>query len=220
MIQGQGLYQALKLPLPDSPASTPFPLLIYGGSTATGLLGIQFAKLSGAKVAVTCSPRNFDLVKSLGADAAFDYNSPTVVEDIKAWGNNAINLVWDCVVTPDTTKICVGALSDAGGRYQCLLFPDAELAKSINPKVEIGVSLAYTIFGEEFKKGKVFPASAEDFERGKAFWELSQTLLAEGKVKPVKPEVNRGGKGLEGVLIGMDELKQNKVSGGKLVYTI
>ncbi len=214
------MYQALNLPLPGSPASTSFPLLIYGGSTATGLLGIQFAKLSGAKVAVTCSPRNFELVKSYGADAAFDYNSPTVVADIKAWGNNAITSVWDCIVTPDSTKICVGAISDAGGRYQGLLFPDAELVKSINPKVEIGVSLAYTVFGEEFKKGKVWAPVPEDFARGKAFWELSRTLLAEGKVKVVKPEVNRGGKGLEGVMIGLEELKQNKVSGGKLVYTI
>ena len=42
---GQGLYQSLELPLPNQPAKEPFPLLIYGGSTATGALAIQFAKL-------------------------------------------------------------------------------------------------------------------------------------------------------------------------------
>jgi len=42
---GQGLYQSLKLPLPTQPAKESFPLLIYGGSTATGSLAIQFAKL-------------------------------------------------------------------------------------------------------------------------------------------------------------------------------
>ncbi len=42
---GQALYQSLKLPLPTQPARHPFPLLIYGGSTATGTLAIQFAKL-------------------------------------------------------------------------------------------------------------------------------------------------------------------------------
>ncbi|KAJ8121388.1 hypothetical protein O1611_g10117 [Lasiodiplodia mahajangana] len=38
---GQGLYKMLKLPLPDAPAKTPFPVLIYGGSTATGIYGIK-----------------------------------------------------------------------------------------------------------------------------------------------------------------------------------
>lgn len=42
---GQGLYQSLELPLPTEPSKERFPLLIYGGSTATGALAIQFAKL-------------------------------------------------------------------------------------------------------------------------------------------------------------------------------
>jgi hypothetical protein len=43
----QGLYQkALKLAWPDSPSKDGEYVLIYGGSTATGALGIQFAKLS------------------------------------------------------------------------------------------------------------------------------------------------------------------------------
>jgi NADPH:quinone reductase-like Zn-dependent oxidoreductase len=42
---GQGLYQSLKLPLPGSGEKANYPLLIYGGSTATGTLAIQFAVL-------------------------------------------------------------------------------------------------------------------------------------------------------------------------------
>lgn len=42
---GQGLYQSLGLPLPDESPKERKPLLIYGGSTATGTLAIQYAKL-------------------------------------------------------------------------------------------------------------------------------------------------------------------------------
>lgn len=42
---GQGLYQQLQLPLPTDPATKPFPVLIFGGSTTMGTIAIQFAKL-------------------------------------------------------------------------------------------------------------------------------------------------------------------------------
>jgi len=42
---GQALYMTLKPPLPTEPANVPSPILIYRGSTATGTLAIQYAKL-------------------------------------------------------------------------------------------------------------------------------------------------------------------------------
>lgn len=74
----QGLYQKLGLALPevdDGNQKSGKWILIYGGSSATGTLAIQFAKLSGYKVVTTCSPRNFALARSLGADVVLDYAS-------------------------------------------------------------------------------------------------------------------------------------------------
>ena len=41
----QTLYMILKLPLLTEPNKIPFPILIYGGSSAIGTLAIQYAKL-------------------------------------------------------------------------------------------------------------------------------------------------------------------------------
>lgn len=225
---GQGLYQALKLPIPGtaeaaSPSNPPPEILIYGGSTATGLLGIQFAALSGYRVVTTCSPSNFEYVKSLGADAAFDYRSPTVVDDIKAWSRDpdALTLAWDCIATGDAPLISVAALSRTRpGHYRTLVRVEDEVVRAVNDKVDNGLRLGYTILGEPINKGQPIPAIPEDYEFGKVFWELSRGLLAEGKIKAARTDVNRGGKGLEGVLVGLQELKAGKVSGVKLVYTL
>ncbi|KAL2159530.1 hypothetical protein VTH06DRAFT_2535 [Thermothelomyces fergusii] len=223
---GQGLYQALKLPLPGTaaPSNPPPEILIYGGSTATGILGIQFAKLSGYRVATTASPHNFDYLKSLGADGVFDYHSPTVVQDIKAWSANpdALTLAWDCHASDDAARISAAALSTTQeGHYRALLVVNDDVVRGANPKVDNGFTLAYTIFGEDFEKSRLFPAKQEDFEFGKQFWELARDLLAQGKLKTARPDINRDGKkGLEGVLDGLQQLKEGKVSGTKLVYTL
>ena len=80
-----GLFQKdqLGLQLPSaSPEPTDKTLLIWGGSTSVGCNAIQLAVAAGYEVITTCSPKNFDYVKKLGASEAFDYNSKTVVNDI------------------------------------------------------------------------------------------------------------------------------------------
>jgi NADPH:quinone reductase-like Zn-dependent oxidoreductase len=174
-------------------------------------------------VATTCSPSNFDYVKSLGADGVFDYRSPTVVDDIKAWSHDAegLTLAWDCISSPESARLCVAALSRTReGHYRSLLKLDDEVVKSVNDKVSNGMTLGYTVFGEAIEWSETVPAIPEDFEHGKMIWELARELLAQGKIKPARADVNRGGKGLEGVLVGLKEMKAGKVSGVKLVYTL
>ncbi|KAL2267837.1 hypothetical protein VTJ83DRAFT_5114 [Remersonia thermophila] len=227
----QGLYQALKLPLPGTPeaaaaaaGSPPPEILIYGGSTATGILGIQFAKLSGYRVATTSSPANFDYLKSLGADGVFDYREPDVAEQIRAWSADAdglLTLAWDCISLEPSARICAAALSRTRpSLYRALLPVDDKVVKEVNGKADTAATLAYTMFGEPVDIGIQKPVVPEDYEFGKKFWELSRGLLAEGKLKPARVGLNRGGEGLEGVLIGLDELKHGRVSGEKLVYTL
>jgi alcohol dehydrogenase len=50
-------------------------VLIHAGSGGVGTFAIQIAKHLGAFVATTCSARNTDLMKSLGADVVIDYKT-------------------------------------------------------------------------------------------------------------------------------------------------
>jgi len=219
---GQGLYQSLQLPLPTEPAKEKIPILIYGGSTATGSLAIQFAKLSGAEVFTTCSPRNFEYVKSLGATAAFDYSDKNCVADIKKATSDKLGLVFDCISEGESINISVGALStSSGGRYSTLVPVPEEKVTSINSKATCKMTLGYTAIGEEFSKmGKKFPANEEHLKFASMWWGVAREFLENGKVKVHNIKVNEGGEGLEGALHGLDLLRQGKVSGEKLVYTL
>ncbi|KAK5128011.1 hypothetical protein LTR85_005128 [Meristemomyces frigidus] len=214
---GQGLYQqALKLNLPNNPTKAGETVLIYGGSSATGSLWIQYAKLSGYRVLTTCSPHNNDFVRSLGADAVYDYRDPECGKNINKDTSNSLKLVWDTICTESAAKICAEAISSnpSGANYGSILeeeFPRQD--------VESTFTFMYTIFNEPFTKGgEDVSAAPEDFDFAKEFFGLTEKLLAEGKIKTHPEKV--GPNGLEGALQGMEDMILGKVSANKLVYLI
>ncbi|KEF54421.1 uncharacterized protein A1O9_09588 [Exophiala aquamarina CBS 119918] len=218
---GQALYQSLGLALPEESDNSRQPLLVYGGSTATGSLAVQYAKQSGMLVVATASAHNFDYVKSLGADEVFDYTSPTCAEDIKRSTKGELTLALDCISKGNSTQICVEAMSDKGGVYTTLLPVPGERVTSINDKVENKSTLAYTAIGEAFQFGpQSLPAIPSHFEFAKKFWSVSERLLADGKIKVHQIAVNEGGSGLQGVLQGLQTVRTGDVRGRKLVYTL
>jgi NADPH:quinone reductase-like Zn-dependent oxidoreductase len=117
-----GLYLSLDVPWPDeeAKADSPKEILIYAGSTTAGLAAISMAKLSGLKVVTTASPHNFDLVKSYGAEAAFDYKSETVVKDITTRYPH-LTRAMDCISEEPSISNCVSALAASGGKVVILL---------------------------------------------------------------------------------------------------
>lgn len=189
-----------------------------GGSSATGSLGVQFAKLAGYKVLTTCSSHNSDFVKSLGADAVYDYNDPECGKKINKDTNDSLQLIWDTICVDSSAKICAEALSSKpkGAKYGTILpmkLPGRE------KDAETMFTFMYTIFNEPFEKsGRETPAMPEDFEFAKKFFDITERLLAEGKLKTHPEKV--GEKGLEGALQGMQDMKNGKVSGQKLVYRV
>lgn len=217
----QSLYRGLGLPLPGSKLNEPATIFIIGGSSAMGLAAVQLAKLSGATVITTASSTNAEYVRSLGADHVLDYKSPQLVEDVLKVADGPVPLVFDAYPNDDSPPIAAGVLStDGKGRYLGLLPGLEEKVKSLNPTVNASSVLVYSISGEPYWFEKeYFEAKPADVELQKSFVPVAEKLLAEGKLKVPRIFLNRGGKGLEGVVHGLKEMRANNVRGGKLVYT-
>ena len=63
----------------------------------------------------TCSPRNFGRVKSSKAAEAFDYILTSYVSDIRAFTNNSVEHVFDCISDTQSVKICQAASGNKRG---------------------------------------------------------------------------------------------------------
>lgn len=62
------LVEEAKLPFTPVDTGRKRSVLILGGSSGTGSVAIQLAKKMGLQVVTTCSERNIEFVKNLGAD--------------------------------------------------------------------------------------------------------------------------------------------------------
>ncbi|KAF7186583.1 Trans-enoyl reductase ACTTS2 [Pseudocercospora fuligena] len=214
---GRCLYQKFGIPWPklEGPhgGRDAGQVFIYGGSSAMGTMLIQFAKLSNFEVVTTASPSNFEMCRSFGADHIFDYRDPKAPEQIKELTKGALKIVVDCISTEETAAFCAKVIA-AGGKYSAIL-PTA----CPRDDVESVTTLGYSFTGEEWEQlGVTHPPSQEDFEYSKGFAELSEKLLAEGKVRAHPVDLREGG--LEGIPAALDDLRAKRVSGKKIVFKV
>ncbi|PVH89277.1 zinc-binding dehydrogenase family oxidoreductase [Cadophora sp. DSE1049] len=216
---GLALYKSLEIPgTPLKPAEVPRFVLVYGGSTATGTLALQILKLSGMRPITTCSPKNFDLAKSYGAEAVFDYRSASAIEDIKTYTKNSLKYVLDCVSEPETMRFCYKAIGRAGGKYTAL----EPFAQSLHtrPTVQPDWVLGPTLLGKPIGWSPPFERQANPKMREFTldWFKTVQNLLDEGKLRTHPVRILTGG--FEAALEGLDLLREKKVSGQKLVCRI
>ncbi|KAF1326153.1 Reticulon-4-interacting protein 1, partial [Globisporangium splendens] len=93
---------ALKLANLDFAAAAGIPLagervLTLGGSTGTGIFGIQLAEAVGARVIATASACNAASITPLGADQAIEYTTDKWMDVLD---DHSVDLIYDCGVEP------------------------------------------------------------------------------------------------------------------------
>lgn len=167
---------------------------------------------------VTCSPHNFDLVKTTGAEAAFDYRSPTCAANIREFTTDQLAYAADCITTADSMKICYESLGAGGGRYVALdSFP---IASHFRRAVRPSWVFAMSAFGSVVDWVAPYKCDASQADRDfAAAWTREVAgLVRNGVVKPLRYRVI--GEMLEDVDEGLEELRSGRVSGIKLVCLV
>ncbi|KAG2177643.1 hypothetical protein INT44_008157 [Umbelopsis vinacea] len=229
---GLFLKDFLALDLPTAPArpSSGKTLIIWGGSTSVGCNAIQLAVAAGYEVFTTASPRNFDLLKKLGASQVFDYNDKNVVQNMIS-ALKEKTLAGAMAIGPGSVSLCMGILSktkgskfvtDVGGPGSGSVDTKSTglgriplmayfISFTVSTKVKgmwTGVTSKF-VYGSDLKKNEVGPAIFRDF--------LPKALETGQYICAPDPEVI--GHGLEQIQLGYGILSKG-VSAKKIVVTL
>ena len=187
-------------------------VFVYAASTCAGLFTVQLAKRAGCTVVATASPHSFDLVQLYGADRVFDYRSAFAIQDIKTTFPD-ISCALDCFSEGNSADFCDQVIKKTGGKVVTLL----DRGKSKTPGVERQIILAYTLFGRPFAWlqpiGPKFEARPTDRNALARFYASLPRLTKVVKPPPMRVTEGR----FDSILKGLDDLRQGKVSGTKLI---
>jgi len=202
-----GIFHHLKVPLPSQNQQAKFAshyLLVWGGASSVGNFAVQLGVLSGFKVIATASNKNFDLVKSFGAEHVFDYTSPDVVEQIQKYTSGKLHYAYDTISSDQTYKQVFDSLSKDG---------EAFVSGTSASKVAIPSNVHY----KDTQLAATYYAPDHRVLVSQYVQEL-EALIDSGKLKG--SVVEKLGKGLASVVEGLELLLNNKVGGKKVVVSI
>ena len=208
-------------------------MIIWGGATSVGSNAIQLALAAGYDVIATCSPKNFDYAKALGAAYAFDYNSPTVVRDITSAlvGREVVGVL---SIGSGSVPACMDILARSKGRKFVVSVsspvPMGKLFKG--PKTTLGDMLALmpsmlastlstALKSRQTGVGTKFydASSVVDNDVGPAIFRgYLPEALASGRFRAAPPP-KVVGSGLGAIQTGFD-IQKKGVSASKIVVTL
>ena len=178
-----------------------------------GTMVIQYAKLTNFNIIATCSPRNFDLVRSYGAAHVFDYKNDCSIDGIKELVQGELKLCVDCISTQGSAEYCASVLAPEA------VYSSIGLARSPRSDITTHQTMGYSFLGEEWEQmGQSHPPCQDDFEFSMEFSKLGEELVAQGKIRTHPLDLRSGG--LDAISKGMEDLKAEKISARKIVVSV
>ncbi|EMC99879.1 hypothetical protein BAUCODRAFT_30290 [Baudoinia panamericana UAMH 10762] len=201
----EGCNMGLELPKLE-PKSNGKLLTVWGGASSMGSCAIMMAKAAGYEVATTCSERNFEYCKGLGADHVFDYSKDTVVDDMvkSLKGKDSVG-VFDAVMYRDTMVKSAHLVDQLGGRKHVATIMVGVEGQRMPEGLPEGVTTNYC-WGSMIKNDDI----------GKYIWGEWFTPALEKGLLQCKPAPEVVGQGLESIQEGIEKMFKG-VSATKLV---
>lgn len=169
-------------------------------------------------VIATCSPKNFGLVESYGADMVFDYNSPSCIDDIRNATRKSLKYALDCISEVDTMAFCYQCLGRTGGKYTRLEpFPDMLHTRKLT--VHPDWVLGPTTHGKPISWPPPFERDGElETKEWSVLWFSTVQRLLEEKRLRTHPIIVKNG--FPAILEGLSLVAKKEVSAHKLVVSI
>lgn len=216
-------------------------VLVSGGASASGTMATQLLKLcvlapfifvisqsltntqfhcsAGFNPIVTCSPASFELCKSFGATACFDYHSTTCAADIRSHTNNTLAHVLDCVTDASTMSLCYEAIGAQGGSY-IALEPTANTVKYKRRDIRADWIMANTLLGDACKLPGVYGRASTSRHRefSGILYKQAECWLREDKIR--NHPIYICDDGLASIPSGLRDLQAGVVKGKKLVVPL
>ncbi|WP_165971302.1 zinc-binding alcohol dehydrogenase family protein [Microbacterium oleivorans] len=206
-------------------------VVVWGGSTSVGMNAIQLARAAGYDVVSTASPRNADLVRSLGADVVVDHGSAGAVDELVA-GIDGRSVVGAVALGETSTARCIEILRRTGGSVLAMASTPVPLASLAGRRrlfpamlpVFARLGLKTLLLNARARRAGIRAAfiwgtSLRDDEVGRRLWgELLPEWLAGGTVRPL-PEADVVGRGVDAIQEALDRQRAG-VSARKIVVTL
>ncbi len=206
-------------------------VLVWGAATSVGSCASQLAAAAGYQVIATCSARNFEYARRLGAATCVDYHDPAAVDRIvEAVGNTPLAGVL-CVAAGaggaciEIAGCCAGARRVAMASAPISL-TDAPLTGQLRwklgrlPRLALGFArLAIRARSRGVRTSSIWgTAVVHDAWGARLFADFLEPALASGRFQAA-PEPLVAGIGLESIPAAMEHLAQG-VSARKVVVSL
>ncbi|KAM6495438.1 GroES (chaperonin 10)-like protein [Amanita muscaria] len=218
-----GLPVPSSFPPTNSPPLSTAPILIYGSGSTAGQYAIQLLHSAGYKnIIATASPKHHSYLRSLGATHTFDYNSPELTQEIATVVNASkssegkdgkVDLVMDCITT-QTTMATIADIVSPRGKVAVLL--PLKMGSKVRSEendemfLEIPDRLNPLPEGTKLAGVKTFLYQQDEYLRENLMPRPNKVRLLDESIGTLKDRV----------AAGLDLLRNNKVSGEKVVVKI
>ena len=157
-------------------------VFIQGGAGGVGCFSIQLFKSMGCEIATTCSEKNMELVKSLGADHVIDYNISNFEEVLSDY-DIAYDLLGDHVSDHAIEKCCSILKKTADSHYITLTHP---LVSTMDTK-GILLGAPHALYLRQMQKRKFRPINIHwsIYRPSLSGLEQLTELVQDGTIKPI-----------------------------------